>query len=119
MRQRAVNVAIIGCGRIAGHHCRSIMRVDGVQLVAVCDLVPDKARLYREQFGVRAYDDYHRMLIENPHINTVAIVTPSGMHYEHALDVVSRHRKNIIVEKPTFMRPSQVTEVYARAAAAG
>jgi UDP-N-acetyl-2-amino-2-deoxyglucuronate dehydrogenase len=59
------------------------------------------------------------MLLENPHINTVAIITPSGMHYEHALDIISRYRKNIIVEKPTFMKPTQVREVYARAEAAG
>jgi UDP-N-acetyl-2-amino-2-deoxyglucuronate dehydrogenase len=59
------------------------------------------------------------MLIENPHIDTVAIITPSGMHYEHALDVISRYKKNIIVEKPTFMKPSQVTEVYGLARANG
>jgi UDP-N-acetyl-2-amino-2-deoxyglucuronate dehydrogenase len=112
-------VAIIGCGRVSGHHCRSIVQTAGAELVAVCDLVLDKADLYRQQFGTRPYTNYHRMLIENPQINTVAIVTPSGMHYEHTLDVISRYRKNIIVEKPTFMKPSQVTEVYDRAASAG
>jgi UDP-N-acetyl-2-amino-2-deoxyglucuronate dehydrogenase len=112
-------VAIIGCGRVSGHHCRSIVQTAGAELVAVCDLVIDKANAYREQFGVRAYSNYHRMLIENPQINTVAIITPSGMHYEQSLDVIARYGKNIIVEKPTFMRPSQVTEVYAKAAAAG
>src|ERR1700683_3184101 len=112
-------VAIIGCGRVSGHHCRSIVQTAGAELVAVCDVVIDKANAYREQFGVRAYSNYHRMLIENPQINTVAIITPSGMHYEQSLDVIARSGKNIIVEKPTFMRPSQVTEVYAKAAGAG
>ena len=119
MSGRPVNVAIIGCGRVSGHHCRSIIESDGVELVAVCDLVMEKAALYRDQFGAKAYDNYHRMLIDNPHIDTVAIITPSGMHYEHALDIISRYKKNIIVEKPTFMKPSQVTEVYALARAAG
>jgi UDP-N-acetyl-2-amino-2-deoxyglucuronate dehydrogenase len=119
MSAGTVKVAIIGCGRVSGHHCKSIMETEGAELVAVCDLVQSKAELYREQFGAKAYDNYHRMLIENPQIDTVAIVTPSGMHYEHALDIISRYRKNIIVEKPTFMKPSQVTEVYALAAASG
>jgi UDP-N-acetyl-2-amino-2-deoxyglucuronate dehydrogenase len=119
MNNIAARVAIIGCGRVSGHHCRSIVQTAGAELVAVCDLVADKADLYREQFGARAYGNYHQMLIENPQINTVAIVTPSGMHYEHALDVISGYRKNIIVEKPTFLRPSQVTEVYGKAATAG
>lgn len=119
MKKYIVKAAIIGCGRISGHHCRSIIETDGAELVAVCDLDIAKANIYREQFGVLAYDNYHQMLIENPEINTVAIVTPSGMHYEHALDIISRYRKNIIVEKPTFMKPSQVREVYGKADEAG
>ncbi len=119
MKKATVKIGIIGCGRISGHHCRSIGETDGTELVAVCDLVIEKAHVYRDQFGAKAYDNYHRMLIENPDINTVAIVTPSGMHYEHALDIISRYGKNIIVEKPTFMRPSQVREVYAKAAEMG
>lgn len=114
----AIKIGVIGCGRISGHHCRSIVATESVDLVAVCDLVPEKAEIYQKEFGARAYDNYHQMLIENPEIDTVAIVTPSGMHYEHALDIISRYRKNIIVEKPTFMKPSQVREAYAAAAAA-
>lgn len=119
MKNNTVKVGIIGCGRISGHHCRSIVATDGIELVAVCDLSIDKADVYHEQFGAKAYDNYHQMLLENPDIDTVAIATPSGMHYEHALDIIARYRKNIIVEKPTFMRPSQVKEVYAKAVEAG
>ncbi len=119
MNESTVNVAIIGCGRISGHHCRSIVETPGIKLAAVCDLDLKKAEAYKEQFGAKAYTNYHQMITENPEINTVAIVTPSGMHYEHSLDIIDRYKKNIIVEKPTFMKPSQVTEVYSRAEKAG
>jgi UDP-N-acetyl-2-amino-2-deoxyglucuronate dehydrogenase len=119
MKNQAVKFAIIGCGRVSGHHCRSIAQTEGAELVAVCDLIAEKANAYRDQFGAKAYTNYHQMLIENPEINVVAIITPSGMHYEHALDILARYRKNIIVEKPTFMKPSQVAEVYTKAAVAG
>ena len=119
MKKDTVRVGIIGCGRIAGHHCRAITETAGSELVAVCDLVAEKAKVYQDQFGVKAYTNYHQMLQEHPEIDTVAVISPSGMHYEHALDIISRYRKNIIVEKPTFMKPSQVTEVYDRAAEAG
>lgn len=119
MHQGTVNVAIIGCGRVAGHHCKSVMQTEGAELVAVCDLVADKANVYRDQFGVKAYVNYHQMLREIPHIDTVAIVTPSGMHYEHAVDIMSRYRKNVIIEKPTFMKPSQVRDCYALAETLG
>ena len=114
-----VKVAIIGCGRIAGHHCRSIIETNGIELVAACDLDIQKAEAYGQEFGAKVYSNYHLMLKENPGIDTVAIVTPSGMHYEHALDIISNYKKNIIVEKPTFMRPSQVKEVYELASKFG
>ena len=119
MKNYNIKVAIIGCGRVSGHHCRSIDQTEGVELIAVCDLLIEKAKAYEDEFGAKAYDNYHTMLEDNPDIDTVAVVTPSGMHYEHTLDIISRYKKNIIVEKPTFMKPSQVTEAYKKAEDAG
>jgi len=119
MSEKIVRVGIIGCGRISGHHCRSIVGTPGAELVAVCDLEIAKAQAYQREYGCKAYDNYHRMILENPQINTVAVITPSGMHLEHVKDIINRYRKNIIVEKPTFMRPSDVREVQGFAEAAG
>jgi UDP-N-acetyl-2-amino-2-deoxyglucuronate dehydrogenase len=119
MKTEMARMAIIGCGRVSGHHCRSIRQTEGAELSAVCDLELPKAKAYQEQFGVPAFANYRQMLTEIPAINTVAIVTPSGMHYEHALDIINGYRKNVIIEKPTFMRPSQLIEVYRAAARAG
>jgi UDP-N-acetyl-2-amino-2-deoxyglucuronate dehydrogenase len=110
--QPAVRVAVIGCGRVAGHHCRSIKGAEGSELVAVSDLVPEKAAAYGKEFGVPSYTNYREMLAALPQINTVAVVTPSGMHFEHATEMMERYGKNVIVEKPTFMRPSQLLEAY-------
>ncbi|MDX8414512.1 MAG: Gfo/Idh/MocA family oxidoreductase [Mariprofundales bacterium] len=119
MTNKIAKVAIIGCGRISGHHCRSIMQTEGADLVAVCDLVMDKAMVYQQQFGAKAYTNYRQMLEAHPEVNTVAIVTPSGMHYEHSMEILEVYRKNLIVEKPTFMRPSQLEQVYAVASGYG
>lgn len=119
MKHNSVNVAIIGCGRISGHHCRSIARTPGARLVAVCDLELPKAQVYESEFDAAAYTDYREMLRSHEEINTVAIVTPSGMHYEHALEIINRFRKNVIIEKPTFMKPSQLVDVYLAAERSG
>lgn len=119
MGTKTVKVALIGCGRVSGHHCRSIATAPGVELVAVCDLVMDKAEAYAQEYGVRAYDNYHHMLTTHPEVDVVAVITPSGMHCEHVIDLIRRYRKHIIVEKPTFMTPSQLREAYAEARAAG
>lgn len=114
-----IKVALIGCGRIAGHHCKSIAEVDGVELAAVCDLEPDKAQAYGDQFGVPVFTDYHRMFEAVPDINVAAVITPSGMHAEHGLDALERYAKHVIMEKPTFLRPDQLHGAYRAAAAKG
>src|SRR5258706_9390044 len=116
---KEIKVALIGCGRVAGHHLRSIAEAKGGRIVAVCDLVTEKANTYATQYGVAAFTNYHHMLREIPEIDVVAIITPSGMHAEHAMDVMRRYRKHIIVEKPTFMHPGQLHEAYDFAEANG
>ena len=110
-----MNVAVIGCGRVAGHHCAFIKALDGISLAAVCDLDAEKARARGDEFAAPWFTDYHAMLGDHPEIDTVAVITPSGMHAEHALDVIERYAKNVIVEKPTFMRPEQLIEAYGAA----
>ena len=55
------------------------------------------------------------MLTNQPEIDVVAIITPSGMHKEHALEVLGSYKKHIVVEKPTFMRPDDFDTAYSLA----
>ena len=105
-------VAIIGCGRISGHHLRSIQSVDGLDVAAVCDIDSKKAEDYSKMFKVPFYNNYNKMLNEIKDINLVVIATPSGMHYEHAIDIMKKYNKNVVIEKPTFMRTDQLLDAY-------
>lgn len=115
MTSNTVKVALVGCGRIAGHHARSIVAAPGVALGAVCDLDPAKAQAYGDEFTVPAYTDYRKMLADHPEIGVVAVITPSGMHCEHALEMIERHGRHVILEKPTMMRPDQFDRACAAA----
>ena len=52
------------------------------------------------------------MLLAHPEIDVVAIITPSGMHYEHSIEILKKFNKSIIVEKPTFMKSAEITKIY-------
>ena len=64
-----IKAGFIGCG---GHSFRNIyptFQYAPVDLRAVCDLKPDRARAYARQFGaVNTYADHHEML--SPTANT-------------------------------------------------
>lgn len=108
-------IAIIGCGRISGHHYRSIKSVNGLEIVAVCDPVEQRAKDYSEEFGIKFYTNYNNMFNDLPEIDLVVIATPSGMHYEHAIEVMQIYKKSVIIEKPTFMTPKQLDLAYNKA----
>ncbi|NQU59343.1 MAG: Gfo/Idh/MocA family oxidoreductase [Rhodospirillales bacterium] len=112
-------VAFIGAGRVAAHHCKMLTEVPEMELAAVCDLNEERGRPLAEQYGVQWYDNYHQMLSQRSDIDIVTIATPSGMHHEHTMDIISRYGKNIIVEKPTFMRPEQMRAAYDLAESKG
>lgn len=116
--KRNLRFAIIGCGRVAGNHLNALKDLPGATLAAVCDIVADRARAYSEQFGVPWYEDYHAML-QREEVDVVGVITPSGMHPAHVLDVIMHYRKHIVVEKPMAMRLADVLLMKAAATEAG
>lgn len=95
-----INIALIGCGRIAKRHAELLGtgQIRGARLVAVCDVQQDRAQSFGEQYSVPAYGSIQEMLAM-PGIDVVSVLTPSGMHAEHAI-LVARSGRHVIVEKP-------------------
>jgi UDP-N-acetyl-2-amino-2-deoxyglucuronate dehydrogenase len=112
-----LSVAIIGCGRVAGHHVRAIANHPNLHLAAIADLKLERMETLGAAADVPRFNNYHQMLQTHPEVRVVAVITPSGMHYEHALEVVQTYRKHVIIEKPVVMRITQ-GEALARAARA-
>ena len=57
--------AIVGCGNIgAGSHLPGVKRLEDVDIIAVCDLVEEKAKSAAQQFGGEAFTDVDAMLAE-------------------------------------------------------
>lgn len=112
---KKINVAVIGCGRIAGHHCKNIKMNPDLNLVAVCDLNEERVTAYAKEYSAQGYKSYRQMLEKHPEIDLVAVITPSGMHYEHSMEILTKYKKNIVVEKPTFLKLSHIDEIYKTA----
>ena len=49
-------------------------------------------------------------LLANENIDAVSILTPSGMHRDHALEALDAG-KHVLVEKPIALRPDHVAEI--------
>jgi UDP-N-acetyl-2-amino-2-deoxyglucuronate dehydrogenase len=91
---------LVGCGRIAKRHADLLgnRQIEGAELTAVCDLVPEKAARLAAPFGVPHYSDMLEMCSRERY-DVIAILTESGLHARHVLDL-AQYRKHIVVEKP-------------------
>lgn len=95
---KRLGFGIVGCGRVAPCHADAILSCDGAELLAVADIIEERAMSFANKYGADYYTDYHDML-ERDDIDVVSICTPSGMHPEIGIDV-ARAGKHVIVEKP-------------------
>jgi UDP-N-acetyl-2-amino-2-deoxyglucuronate dehydrogenase len=96
--KHVVRLALLGCGRISQNHFDAIKKVDGLQLVAVCDDVADRAKEAGAANGVPWFADYADML-KQAQFDVVTICTPSGMHSAHGI-MAAKAGKHVITEKP-------------------
>ena len=113
--------AILGCGRISSKHVEALINNNkDAELVAVCDLIEDKAVRLKEQYencvkdsNVIVYTDYNEML-SSEKIDVVSIGTESGYHAKHAIDCLNKDA-HILVEKPMALSVEDADNMIATA----
>lgn len=100
MSNTRIRFGIVGCGAIGPTHAGALKQLaEDAELVAVADLVPERAQKVAEQFGVRTIYASDDQLIADKEIDAVIFATPSGMHADQAVKAL-RAGKHVIVEKP-------------------
>ena len=107
---KILNFALVGCGRIANKHTEVINKLDGARIVSVCDVKKKKAKKYGEKYDVSFYINYDKML-KNEEIDVVNILTPSGLHAKHTIDIVKKYKKHVVVEKPMALKLEDADEM--------
>jgi len=94
-----LKVAVVGCGSIARYrHLPEYAANDQVELVAVCDIVEDRAKEMAEQYDAKAYTDYKTMLAEAD-VDVVSVCTPNYLHAPVSIDALNAG-KHVLCEKP-------------------
>ncbi|MFC1517603.1 Gfo/Idh/MocA family protein [Candidatus Margulisiibacteriota bacterium] len=96
---KKIKFAIIGCGRISYRHIEAIESNPHAELVALCDLDLARAKERNTPPNVKIYQNYNEMLLKED-VDVVNIMTPSGMHTEHAIDIINKFKKHLVIEKP-------------------
>lgn len=93
-------VAFVGTGGISRTHANYYVNHPRTEIVAACDIDPEKLRGFQEQFSVPAgYADYYELLAaEKPDL--VSVCTWHGTHAEISIAAAEAGAKAILAEKP-------------------
>jgi len=109
-------LGLIGCGRISQNHFDAIRKVSGINLAAVCDIDPERARAAGEAQGVPWFVSEAEML-RNVELDMVSVCTPSGLHSANGIEA-ARAGKHVLTEKPMALTLEQADALVAACDAA-
>ena len=113
MEKRTVKVGIIGCGGIANSkHMPSLKKVEGVEMVAFCDILRERAEKAAKEYGTpdaKVYTDYKELLAD-PQIEVVHVLTPNRAHSFITVDALDAG-KHVMCEKPMAINSAEAKKM--------
>ena len=98
---RTIKVGVYGAGNHSrGKHIPDLKQIDGVELVAVCDVIEESAKKVAAEFEIPAvYSDGHKML-DNEEMDAIWSIVPAVAR-ENDVEVVAAERGiHLFIEKP-------------------
>ena len=93
-----LNVAIIGCSKIAHLHAKAILQIPTLNFKAVWSRTPASAQKFVDQYGVKAYSSIAQMIKEE-NIQMAIICTAHPYHADPAIEAMEAGA-NVLIEKP-------------------
>lgn len=114
-----LKAVVVGAGWIAEHcHLPGYAGADGVKIMAIADLLPERANALATQFEVpRTYTDWHEM-VEREKPDIVSVCVPNVLHAEIALDAIAAGA-NVLCEKPLATSVAEAQRMFDAARSAG
>ncbi|TLS37215.1 Gfo/Idh/MocA family protein [Pseudalkalibacillus caeni] len=109
----SLTVAVIGAGIIAVEHLDALKGMEELQAIAVADIDEAKAEKISEDYQVKGYSDYRKM-IESESPDIVVITLPHFLHKEAAVFAASKGC-HILLEKPMALTITECDEIIGAA----
>jgi predicted dehydrogenase len=104
---KKLRVGIIGTGGIAtGAHIPGYQKTDGVEIIAACDVVKERAEAMATRFSIpQVFTNYEKML-DTAELDVVSVCTPPFAHKDPTIAAL-RAGKHVLCEKPMALDASE------------
>ncbi len=118
--QNKLKFGVIGVGNMGTAHAKHLFegKIEGAQLVALCDTdIRVRERLSAQFIGIKVYEN-HTDLLEKSDVDCVIIATPHYAHPQIAIDCF-KCGKNVLTEKPIGVLQVEIEKMISSAKASG
>ncbi len=116
-RTTRLKTAIVGCGKVAATHALAYQALPNSELVAACDVAPDRAQGFADKFQIKGYTDLAEMLQSEK----VDVLSVCSQHTQHpaAVEIAAAAGVHVISEKPLAIDLGSCDRAIAAAPSAG
>ena len=105
-----LGIAIIGTGHIAGSHMRSLSQHAPANVLAVFDVLGDRAQAFAEQWSIPSVATDLDQVLERKDVDAVIVSTPPFAHMEPTVKALEAG-KHVLCEKPFALDPSEAEKM--------
>jgi len=107
-----VRLGVIGCGVIGPSHLQLAAGCEAVKVVAVADLIVDRARSVAERFAVPSYYSSDAELLQDARVEAVVLAMPVIARTPVAYRALTLG-KHVLLEKPVAANAAEVEKMMA------
>jgi UDP-N-acetyl-2-amino-2-deoxyglucuronate dehydrogenase len=107
---KKIGAAVVGLG-IGRTHAEAYHKLEGTDLIAVCDIQNSRLAPVAEQYGCRAYLSVNDLLADSD-VELVSIATPHPSHADLSVQAMYAG-KHVVVEKPMAVTLAEADHMIA------
>jgi len=112
-----LQVALVGAGRIARVHARSLQQLPGGALAGVFDPDPEQAGRFASEFPSPVFPSVDALWAD-PAVDAVVVCSPLFVHHDHVVGA-AQAGKHVFCEKPIALTLPEADEMIAATQEAG
>ena len=107
---KKARIGMVGAGNIANTHLESYMKLDNVEIVAICDINPDRLRETADRFGIEKRYLSEADMLANEELDAADVCVWNCNHAKCSIDALNAGL-HVLCEKPMAYSAKEAEEM--------
>ena len=106
-----LRAGLIGCGGIARSHMRAYHQLEGVEVSAAAEIVPERLQAFGRTWGIEKLYCNYQVVLERENLDIVSVCTPPYAHCAPTVAAAASGVRGIFCERPMAMNLAEADQM--------